>query len=883
MDDERYINIDDEQCINIEDGLSVERSIEKIELSVGAVKIVDKYEIFTEEEIYNINGKVPELDERVGVIEDEIEEINSSLEDITSDLEVKADKSYVDSAIESVDVSSQLTNYATKSDLEVKADKSYVDSAIESVDVSSQLTNYATKSELSLKVDKVTGKSLISDSEIERLSTLKNYDDTEIKNSLNSKADKTDLHSHNNKSVLDGITSTKITEWNNKSTFDGNYNTLTNKPTIPTKTSDLINDSGFITSIPSEYVTDSELNTKADITTVSSHTSDTTAHITSAERTTWNNKANASDITSLSNRISSIESTADVSIPSYVFTEVNRVSDLAYEKIGSNCFVGAIFTDIHYETSGSETDIAIKRVGQAIKEIRKVLPLDFVANLGDNCESEPSHKIINKYLYDATLGINSFWLRGNHDGSAYNYSDTSEYSYLTSDSEVYKYVGAKNKGHIIDCDNRKSMYGYKDFDDVRLRIIYLNTSEVFDDNISASNPNVVMSTTQVNWLNNKALNFTDKDDVTKWRVLVLSHAPLDWNTSTQQAVTVLNNYASISGGAKIIGTVHGHVHNCNLGTIGSNKIPRIAIPQVCASRYNEYSSSGTSYQTWGDFKEGTTTPIYYYKTANTSADTTFCILVIDFENNKHYIINYGTNVSSTSDKAYTKVVNYRIINFNGTIEKEGDVTSYTVTNTLTNVTTNNNTVTVEKGESYNAILTANSGYMLSTVNVTMGGTDITSSAYSNGVITIASVTGAIVITATAISSAPTIDNKIRSSTNLDGTQYVGHNGEDGYSIGYRVNSSGVEVEQSGMCCTGFIRYEEEVIRLKNITVAGTKSPYIVTYYQDGTYWQVKDLTTVLQDDGTGVYTGSYTGSGYFRITCGVIDDTTILTLNEEIV
>ena len=267
MDDERYINIDDEQCINIEDGLSVERSIEKIELSVGAVKIVDKYEIFTEEEIYNINGKVPELDERVGVIEDEIEEINSSLEDITSDLEGKADKSYVDSAIESVDVSSQLTNYATKSDLEVKADKSYVDSAIESVDVSSQLTNYATKSELSLKVDKVTGKSLISDSEIERLSTLKNYDDTEIKNSLNSKANKTDLHSHSNKSVLDGITTSKITEWNNKSNFSGNYNDLTNKPTIPTKTSQLTNDSGFITTIPSEYVTDSELNSKGYLTT----------------------------------------------------------------------------------------------------------------------------------------------------------------------------------------------------------------------------------------------------------------------------------------------------------------------------------------------------------------------------------------------------------------------------------------------------------------------------------------------------------------------------------------------------------------------------------------------------------------------------------------
>lgn len=44
----------------------------KIELSVGAVKIADKYEIFTKEEINNID-KIPD-------IEDEIEEINSSLD-----------------------------------------------------------------------------------------------------------------------------------------------------------------------------------------------------------------------------------------------------------------------------------------------------------------------------------------------------------------------------------------------------------------------------------------------------------------------------------------------------------------------------------------------------------------------------------------------------------------------------------------------------------------------------------------------------------------------------------------------------------------------------------------------------------------------------------
>lgn len=51
---------------------------------------------------------------------------------------------------------------------------------------------------------------------------------------ISMKADKTELHTHDNKTVLDGITSTKVTEWNNKSNFDGNYNSLTNKPTIPT-------------------------------------------------------------------------------------------------------------------------------------------------------------------------------------------------------------------------------------------------------------------------------------------------------------------------------------------------------------------------------------------------------------------------------------------------------------------------------------------------------------------------------------------------------------------------------------------------------------------------------------------------------------------------
>lgn len=79
-----------------------------------------------------------------------------------------------------------------------------------------------------------------------------------------------------------------------------------------------------------------------------------------------------------------------------------------------------------------------------------------------------------------------------------------------------------------------------------------------------------------------------------------------------------------------------------------------------------------------------------------------------------------------------------------------ETTSYTIANNLTNCTNNNSNANVEEGENYKATLIADTGYVLSSVTITMGGTDITSTAYSNGIITINNVTGNIVITATAV-------------------------------------------------------------------------------------------------------------------------------------
>lgn len=115
-----------------------------------------------------------------------------------------------------------------------------------------------------------------------------------VQNQVKDKADKTTLESHINDNVKH-ITNAERTAWNNKSDFSGDYGDLTNKPSIPSKTSDLTNDSGYITNAAlSPYATNTSLN---------NHINDNVKHITSAERTAWNNKSDFSgDYNDLTNK-----------------------------------------------------------------------------------------------------------------------------------------------------------------------------------------------------------------------------------------------------------------------------------------------------------------------------------------------------------------------------------------------------------------------------------------------------------------------------------------------------------------------------------------------------------------------------------------------------
>jgi len=103
-----------------------------------------------------------------------------------------------------------------------------------------------------------------------------------------------------------------------------------------------------------------------------------------------------------------------------------------------------------------------------------------------------------------------------------------------------------------------------------------------------------------------------------------------------------------------------------------------------------------------------------------------------------------STITASSNGVTSKTINVTIKNID-----TPPANTYTITRNLSNCTCSNSANSVTQGSSYSATLSANSGYQLGKVTITMGGKDITNTAYSNGNISISNVTGNIVITANA--------------------------------------------------------------------------------------------------------------------------------------
>lgn len=119
------------------------------------------------------------------------------------------------------------------------------------------------------------------------------------------------------------------------------------------------------------------------------------------------------------------------------------------------------------------------------------------------------------------------------------------------------------------------------------------------------------------------------------------------------------------------------------------------------------------------------------------------IYFTNFRNEEGLYDNYYLHIWGTL--SYSPLVNAVAFVVASDADKDGTVETFTVTKNLkTGVTASNKRVTAAEGSSYSTKL--NGVAEGDTVTVTMGGTNITSTAYADGVVSIDTVTGDIVIT-----------------------------------------------------------------------------------------------------------------------------------------
>lgn len=191
-----------------------------------------------------------------------------------------------------------------------------------------------------------------------------------------------------------------------------------------------------------------------------------------------------------------------------------------------------------------------------------------------------------------------------------------------------------------------------------------------------------------------------------------------------------------------------------------------------------------------------------------------------------------------------------------------------VTVGLTHCTSDNSRTSVIDGQGYAATLAAELGYTLegATISITMGGVDV-STFYKDGVIAIPNVTGDLVITVTAVKQAQ--ENMFPAHFfDTDGTTVFG-NGK-GYENGYRFASDGgVRDGATGRSITGYLDvsgYTKMVV--SGSTVGSKQGGYPVVWYDSS--------RAVLSKGGayeaTSIPDGTWdipSGANYVRLSCGL--------------
>lgn len=390
--------------------------------------------------------------------------------------------------------------------------------------------------------------------------------------------------------------------------------------------------------------------------------------------------------------ITTADNIVHADIPDYIKEEALEVAKKVQAVRTADSIVFVAASDAHQLDTSADIVSGNKHAGMALKALSYILPgIDFCCYLGDytwgsstNTIAEMKQHIaeINNDIDEAFHGIPQFRTVGNHDAGAYAVAQNGT---TISDAELYQMIGKYCAGATF--GSTTAGYCYRDFDSKKLRVICLNTSESLTADTASTGH---VSDAQAAWF---AETLKAVGAKTGWRVLTLSHHPLDWSVVSvcSNIVKAYVTGGSITAGGKTVNfansnsaqflcAFHGHVHcfkAAKLNSISGNTATefnawRVAIPNMCFSRNNEYGQNGHGEYYGIEFGEETT----YNKTAGTADDTAFVVNVINPAAQKIYSYCYGAGYDREvfTGVASVAVTGVTLNASSGEVEKGGTVT-----------------------------------------------------------------------------------------------------------------------------------------------------------------------------------------------------------------
>lgn len=644
-----------------------------------------------------------------------------------------------------------------------------------------------------------------------------------------------------------------------------------------------------------------------------------------------------------------INSLINDNAPDFIIDEAERVATRIQSAQATDSLIFPILSDFHVWDESNEsghlaTYTSMRYASMGIAELKKHINFDFVGYLGDyswmNTSYTAEQVMCDITAVKETIRTESteIWCVGNHD---LNYGKDRD-RLLTLD-EMYSYIGANSDG-IKPNENINRCYGYLDFENQKIRVIYLNTCDASDlvvpETGNASSEWV--SPTQIQWLADTALNFSSKENASDWGIVIVGHHPLHYPIGCFKSVmTLLEAYKDGLSGtlsctirtdtdesgnktypqqkvtydfstgerAKIICNIHGHAHNYASSKISSTTssgstavapwLWRFCIPQICSTRnntgYENFKNNETHAKNYGEFEDDGITPKYWDKETGNAKATSFC--VIDINRNKKKVFAYYFGVGKDREFSY---------------DEEYVAQEFNVNVTVDNCTSNSsNPTTITEGETATLLFTANEGYVLP------DSVSVTGASYTwdktTGTLTLSVPTSdvSVIVTAIEVVELP-YTNQIPTSTDTDGSVYNG----TGYKKDTCLSTSGADSAKTGYVATGFIPIPDIstdyngghiILRLKNTEADAGAYTRICFYDSSKTYLGLLYGTNLAEGNQTSANKDTYnkgsdgylavidisdyiwylkaSGKGttaYIRFCCAGIDSDSVITVNEII-